>query len=217
MIEVELKFKITPGTREQLESGLAALPAARLLGYTKNMDIYFDSPDFDCLRQAVFIRIRNNANLEIKYHECADLMHTHSTERVFPLGATAEQLIELNALCARYIMGWHAAGDVREALRVNGLQALASIEKRRAQYASGNMLLCIDQVYDLGDFFEIETQCAEETQADQALAEIKRFITALDFPYLEPVRVGYVELWLRSHLPEVYCLGKYLVEAAADN
>lgn len=217
MIEVELKFEIAPGSSAQLERTIVALPAARLLSRSENTDVYYDTTHFDCLRQAMFIRIRNHTRLEIKYHESADPLHTHSTERVFPLQASPDQLAELNALCSRFIVGWRAAGDIAEAICINGLTAFASIEKRRTQYACENIVLCIDQVKDLGDFFEIETQRAEEAQADQASAELNRFVAALAFPYLEPVQVGYVELWLRRYLPEAYRLGKYLAEATADN
>lgn len=216
MIEVELKFEISPGATDLLEAAIDALPAAHLLQRAENTDIYYDTPRFDCLRQAVFVRVRNNAHLEIKYHESADHAHTHSTERSFPMHAKPGQLDEFHALCSRFLADWQAAGTIAEALRVNGLEPFAPIEKRRSHYACGDLTICIDRVSDLGDFLEIETLCAVETQTDEALAELNRFVAALHFPHVEPVRVGYVELWLRRHLPEVYRLGKYRVEATSN-
>jgi len=67
-------------------------------------------------------------------------------------------------------------------------------------------------VEGLGDFFEVETHCEEEIKIGQAIAKLQDFVASLAFSALRPVKVGYVELWLRSHLPQVYRLGKYQEE-----
>jgi hypothetical protein len=67
-------------------------------------------------------------------------------------------------------------------------------------------------VEELGDFFEVEIHCEEETKIEQAIKKLQDFVASLAFPALRPVEVGYVELWLRLHLPQVYQLGKYQEE-----
>jgi len=87
------------------------------------------------------------------------------------------------------------------------------LRSRETQYAYESLTLCVDSVEGLGDFFEVETHCEEETKIGQAIAKLQDFVTSLAFPALRPVEVGYVELWLRSHLPQVYRLGKYQEKA----
>src|SRR5579872_7579470 len=77
MIEVELKFEFPSIARTLLMEKIEALPSVRRLGQINNSDIYYDTANFDCLRQAVFIRIRNRARLEVKFHDYADPAHTH--------------------------------------------------------------------------------------------------------------------------------------------
>jgi adenylate cyclase class IV len=208
MIEVELKFEILSGTRLLLQTKLDAI-LAQPLGQADNVDIYYDTESFDCLQQAVFFRIRNHKHLEIKYHEHADPSHMHTTERVFPLESEPLLVKEMNTQCSHFMPKWQQADTIQEAMCINGLREFARIEKRRTQYAYGDMILCIDTVEELGDFFEVETHCEEGKEIKKAIAKLQEFIASLAFPTLRPMEVGYVELWLRLHLPQVYQLGKY--------
>jgi adenylate cyclase class 2 len=211
LIEVELKFEIPSGARMLLQTKLDAM-LARPLEQVDNVDIYYDTASFDCLQQAVFVRIRNRTHLEIKYHEHADPAHTHSTERVFPLKSGPLLVKEMNIRCSHFIPGWQEADTIEEAIRINGLTEFARIEKQRTRYAYGNLILCVDSVEGLGDFFEVETHCEEETKIGQTIAKLQDFVASLALPALRPVEVGYVELWLRLHLPQVYQLGQYQEE-----
>ncbi len=208
MIEVELKFEIPSDTRLLLQAKLDAM-LAQSPGQTENVDSYYDTANFDCLRQAVFVRIRNRKHLEIKYHEHTDPSHLHTTERVFPLESEPLLVKEMNTQCSHFIPRWQQADTILEAIRMNGLREFARIEKRRTQYAYGDLTLCVDSVEELGDFFEVEAHCEDEAEIGQALASLQDFVASLAFPALRPVEVGYVELWLRLHLPQVYQLGKY--------
>ena len=200
MIEVELKYEILWDSRALLQEKIDALPSVRWLGQINNSDIYYDTTNFDCLQQAVFIRVRNGMRLELKFHEHADPAHTHSTERTFPLKSEPPMMKEMNVLCSRFIPGWHEANSVAEAIRVNGLVEFAHIANRRTQFAHENMILCLDTVKGLGDFFEIEVACEEESEIEQALARLHGFVSGLAFPALRPVQTGYVEQWLGLHL-----------------
>jgi len=211
MIEVELKFEIPSDARVLLETKLDAM-LAQPLGQVDNVDTYYDTAGFDCFQQAVFVRIRNHKHLEIKYHEHADPAHMHATERVFPLESGPLLMKEMNNQCSHFIPRWQEAGTIEEAICINGLTEFVRIEKQRTQYAYENLILCVDSVEGLGDFFEVETHCEEEIKIGQAIAKLQDFVASLAFSALRPVEVGYVELWLRSHLPQVYRLGKYQEE-----
>ena len=213
MIEVELKFALPTDVRAVLQTRLDAIPSLQRLAPVENVDTYYDTSNFSCLQQAVFLRVRDYARLEIKYHEQADPSHTHATERLFPLTLEASMMHDLNTLCSRFIPDWQEADTVEAALAINGLTAFVHIEKRRSRYISERLNLYLDQVVGLGDFFEVEMLCSDETGIEQAEAQLHAFIADLALPALSAVRVGYVELWLRSHLPQVYRLGKYQVES----
>jgi adenylate cyclase class IV len=215
MIEVELKFEFPSSVGSFLQVKLEEL-SAQPLRQAHDVDSYYDTANFDYLRQAVFVRIRNHKHLEIKYHEHADPLHMHATERVFPLESGPLLVREMNTQCSRFIPRWQQAGTIQEAMRINGLREFACIKKQRTQYEYENMILCVDSVEELGDFFEVETHCEDETKVEQAMANLQDFVTSLACPALRPVKIGYVELWLRSHLPHVYQLGKYQEEGYFD-
>ncbi|QBD78252.1 CYTH domain-containing protein [Ktedonosporobacter rubrisoli] len=212
MIEVELKFKLPLEAQAYLRSKLLALPSCQKSEATDIDDIYYDTPDFACLQQAVFIRIRNHAHLEIKYHEQDDPAHAHCTEQVFPLPADPTQLKAMGELCTRFLPTWREAGSVEEILKSNGLRAFIHLKNQRTRYRYKHLVVCTDRVEGLGDFLEVETHCQVESEVEAARASLQDFIAELSLPSLHAVRVGYVELWLRQHLPHVYQLGKYRVE-----
>jgi adenylate cyclase class IV len=212
MIEVELKFEIVSGSWKFLKEKLDALPSARRLKQVENVDRYYDTTSFDLLQQAVFVRVRNHAQLEFKFNEQVEAAHIQCTERVFPLQSRRQQVQELNSLFSHFLPQWYQVSTVKEAIQKKSLIVLASIKKKRVQYAYEDLLLSIDHVEGLGDFFEVEAQCEEGTETNQAIMRLQRFVSDLALPTLRPVHVGYVELWLRLHHPQVYLLGKYRVE-----
>lgn len=203
MIEVELKFAITADSHARLERYLATVECARRL---HNSDIYYDTPSFDLLSQAVFVRVRNQQRLEFKFNEQAAPAHLFCTERAFSLAAGPGQVVEMNKLFAGFLPRWQAADTVGEALHRNGLIELARIENQRAEYRNENLVLCVDNVEGLGDFLEIETQCEEESGTRQAIEQVQAFAAGLE---ARQVHIGYVELWLQKHRPRAYRQGKY--------
>lgn len=206
MIEVELKFAITPDSRARLEASLRAAGYAHRL---HNSDIYYDTPAFELFSQAVFVRVRNRQRLEFKFNEQAAPEHLFCTERTFPLSARRGQLAEMNTLFAEFLPHWQAADGIGEALKKNGLIELARIENSRAEYRYENLVVCVDHVWGLGDFLEIETQCEVESETPQALERVQAFAAGLE---ARQVHIGYVELWLQKYLPRAYRQGKYQEE-----
>jgi adenylate cyclase, class 2 len=203
MIEVELKFAVTPDARARLETYLETMRCARRL---RNSDIYYDTPAFDLLSQAVFVRVRNRQRLEFKFNEQAAPEHLFCTERTFSLAAGPGQVAQLNKLFAGFLHRWQAANTVSEALRKNGLIELVRIENRRTEYRYEDLVVCVDHVEGLGDFLEIETRCEVESETRQAIERVQAFAAGLE---ARQVHVGYVELWLQKHRPRAYRQGKY--------
>jgi len=203
MIEVELKFELSPTSWPQLTERLATMQLKHRL---MNSDIYYDTADFNLLRQAVFVRVRNHSHLEFKFNEQADLAHNKCTEYSFPLRPDARQAAGMNALFSRFMPHWRSASTVEEALYKNNLIILAYIENRRVQYAHDDLVVCVDRVAGLGNFLEIEIQCAEEDDTSLAEGKVRSFASGLT---ARQVWIGYVELWLKKHHPQAYLKGKY--------
>ncbi len=210
MIEVELKFAITPDSRARLETYLETIGCARCL---HNSDIYYDTSSYDLFSQAVFVRVRNRQRLEFKFNEQAAPEHLFCTERAFPLKARRGRLAEMNRLFAGFLPRWQAMRTIGEALSENGLIELARIENSRAEYRYENLVVCADHVEGLGDFLEIETQCEVESETPRAIEQVQAFAAGLD---ARQVHIGYVELWLQKYLPRAYLQGKYQVSTLSN-
>ena len=209
MIEVEFKFEVTSSLQRRLQTMFDALPSVRFLGQVDQVDSYYDTQSFACLRQAVFVRIRNQARLEFKYHDQLDPLHTHSTEQVFPLPVDPYRHQEMNALFERFIPAWQHGGNVEEMFASNGFVPFAPLQKRRRQYAYEDCQFCLDVIRNLGHFLELEICCENEQEVINAEARLRAILAQFGLSSLRSINVGYVELWLHRNLPEVYRQGKY--------
>lgn len=175
-------------------------------GTVRNVDIYYDTPAYNLLQQAVFVRVRNNQHLEFKFNEHAEKTHGQSTERTFSLLPDADMAAKMHALFTRFLPHWYTAPTVEAAFTHNGLIELARIENNRESFSQDGIYVSIDHVTGLGEFLEVETRCEEGTDTSHAQSRLHTFISDLN---VEHIRVGYVELWLRMHNPHAYQLGKY--------
>ena len=128
-------------------------------GTAHNRDKYYDTPQFDLLQQAVFVRVRNDQQLEFKFNEQGETAHRQSTERVFSLFPDPGTGEKMNALFTRFLPQWSASSNFSEAVTKNHLTELAYINNTREVYVDGAIHLSIDHVEGLGDFLEVETQC----------------------------------------------------------
>src|SRR5215471_20737657 len=72
MIEVELKCGLFPELLPKLREKLQRMTFD---GIAHNVDRYYDTPRFDLLRQAVFVRVRNDHQLEFKFNEKGENAH----------------------------------------------------------------------------------------------------------------------------------------------
>jgi adenylate cyclase class IV len=175
-------------------------------GTVHNSDTYYDTPTWDLLRRAVFVRVRNNQKVEFKFNEDTTQAHGLVNERVFPLQSSPTELDKMNALFAYFLPTWIPATSFEEAIKANKLIELVSIDNTREAYADENIGLSIDHVKGLGNFLEVETHCEEDTDTSQAQARLQAFVSDLD---VQHIKVGYVELWLHKHNPAAYQAGRY--------
>ena len=203
LIEIELKCELSPQLLEKVRHKIQGM---QFRGTAYNHDIYYDTPNWDLLRQAVFVRIRNSQKIEFKFNEDASPEHKQAFERVFPLQTSSSDLDRLNSLFAYFLPAWTPATSFEDALGKNKLVQLVGINNTREAYADEHIDLSIDHVKGLGDFLEIETQCEEDADTTQAQARLQAFVADL---HVQHIKVGYVELWLYKHNPEAYQAGRY--------
>lgn len=203
MIEVEVKCAVAPQARAKLE---ARLREARFERHIHNVDVYYDTPDWQLLQKAVFLRVRNQQKLEFKFNEQAEKAHIQSTERAFALEPQVEQAAAMNELLSHFLPTWNPMPTWEVARLENNLVELARIENMRRQYNLDSIRLCVDHIAGLGDFLEAEIECPEGTDTRQARTQLYTFIAEFA---TEPLPIGYVELWLRQHNPQAYLKGIY--------
>jgi len=203
LIEIELKCELSPQLLKKVRQKTQRM---EFRGTIYNHDIYYDTPTWDLLRRAVFVRVRNKQKIEFKFNEDASQEHKLSVERIFPLQPSSNDLDRLNSLFAHFLPKWIPATSFEEALTKNHLIQLVSINNTREAYANEYIDLSIDHVKGLGDFLEVETQCEEGDDTKHAESQLQAFVA--DF-HIQHIKVGYVELWLYKHNPEAYQVGRY--------
>lgn len=208
MIEAELKCRLTTEMQPELQKKLQGMTFRKAV---HNLDIYYDTPSWDLLQRAVFVRIRNHEMLEFKFNAQVEQEHVHCAEHAFPLKQEKEIADGMNMLFTHFLPEWRAVAEIEAALAKNHLVELARIDNQRTIYTDGDVEVSIDHVARLGDFLEIETRYkeGEEDDATGALAKIQALAHDLN---AEHIKVGYVELWLQMDNPQAYRLGKYQLE-----
>lgn len=203
MIEVEFKSRLTPPIQRKLQTKLQQMHFERQV---HNLDVYYDTSTYHLLQQAVFVRIRNNAQLEFKFNEQVEVEHGQSIERSYPLVPDAAQAVHMHRLFSRFLPLWQPAEPVATAILHNNLAELARIDNQREEYTQEAFFLSLDHVQDLGDFIEVEVRCEEGTDTRRAQEQLQTFVADLG---IEHIRVGYVELWLQQYNLVAYHLGRY--------
>lgn len=203
MLEVELKCDLSSASWPRLQEKLRATKfCERVINY----DVYYDTRSFDLLRQAVFVRVRNHRQLQFKFNTEQDTSHTQCTEQEFSLPLDPFSTEEVNGLFARFLPEWITGFRFEKALEKNGLTELAFIENDRETYSMNNMYISIDHVTELGNFLEIEIHSQEGGNTGEALTKLQTFASDIN---IEPVNLGYVEMWLRKHNYLAYQQGRY--------
>src|SRR5260370_8080283 len=134
MIEVELKCKLFPELLPKLQERLQHMTFA---GTAHNVDRYYDTRRFDLLQQAVFVRIRNDHQLEFKFNEQGEKEHRQSTERVFSLFPDPDALEKMNALFTRFLPNSSPSSNFTEPATKNNLTNIACMTQNKEVYIYG--------------------------------------------------------------------------------
>jgi adenylate cyclase class IV len=200
MIEVEVRSLFSPEMQTEAQEKLAQM---RLLREGTSLDVYYDTPDWALLRhpQMVFLRRREGHLLQIKFDTIATPSSLPSCiEREFVLEQEYVSS-EAQALLRTFLPNWQQAHTWQEMVRGNHLEALVRIDKQRRVYTDGLLIVCIDEVADLGQFIEVEINCPENADVREAQAQVDAFLATIGGT---PLKAGYFEMWLYAYKHEAY-------------
>lgn len=208
-IEIELRYEVLKP--EQLSLFLATFEK---LYQKRDIDIYLDNQHAMLYQKGIFIRIRNNKKLDIKFNRATldnpDLaMQDYCEEHSFPLPLQENDLSKINELLVSLNLKPMAVASLEHLKNANSFGEHYRIDKIRTSYKHDSFTLCLDEVADLGIFLEIELMA----DTIEALAAVKQqmqlLIKGLD---LVQLRTGYGTLLLRKKHFEHYLLGRFILE-----
>jgi predicted adenylyl cyclase CyaB len=190
MIEIEKKFQPTKGALHAL------LSEAEFLDEKRNMDIYYDYPDFRLFKNGFRLRERNgNLELKIKKDDFPDSGTTNS-EEIDTEGEILERL------------GMSKDSKLREILEKD-MKAYASWETKRRKYKNGRFIIDVDETSFGYNVCEIEVMVEDPLEARQAEEEIVKL--AGKFAFSLAKLPSKMKEYLRVVKPALYSeLGKYV-------
>ncbi len=208
-IEIELRYEIL--NKQELQDFLSSLHYQ----HTKhNIDVYLDTPDVDLLQKGVYIRIRDNKTLDIKFnraclHDPNLEIQPYCEEYSFALPLKEKDLERLNEITAVIGLTSIEKADLDTYKQTNNLVDSRVIDKVRATYTYDIFTIAHDEVTNLGTFLEIEVMTKDTLQ----LAEIKYSMESLIAPLtLKPIKTVYDSLMLRKHNFPLYLKSRFILD-----
>ncbi len=208
-IEIELRYEVVDIT--QLPAFLARLNPRE---HKRVVDSYLDTTDADFLKKGIYIRIRNNKKMDIKFNrECLynpDLdLQPYCEEYSFALPLRQENLTALNDLAPLLGLRHLASPDVQLFMRDNQLINHRIVDKMRSSYTSGIFTIYIDEVVDLGTFLEIELMTENINSLDNITQTMEHILAGLT---LRLLKTGYDSLVLKKQNFAQYIQGRFALK-----
>jgi adenylate cyclase, class 2 len=208
-LEIELRYEIAD--TKLLGSFLEKL---QLVGSKRLVDVYLDTVDADLIRKGIYIRIRDNKKLDIKFNrECLtnpDLeIQPYCEEYSFQIPLQQEQMKKFVEVNNDLDLKASVTSDLAWYRSVNSLIEHRVVDKLRTTYKHEDFLIMIDEVKNLGTFLEIELMAEK---SDDIEAVKNRMITILHGLPLKPFKTGYDSLILKKTNFVQYVQGRFALE-----
>jgi adenylate cyclase class IV len=208
-IEIEKKFRVVNGDTDVFIKNLTRDSETHIV------DQYFDTIDGHYYQQGIFIRLRNNCSLDIKFNpDHLNVPASHTTgDHVFcheyniPVPFSEVSIDTFRTLQGCIAIKHPTPYTFEQFLDVNQLVPLVCLDKKRTAYVTDTLLLAIDKFEEFGTFMEFEAKKGFEHIKD-FLAVVESMTKSVN---LEPFNSGYVELALRKTNEALYNKGKYLL------
>lgn len=208
-IEIELRYKIVD--QGQVSSFLTR---ARQLHKRHDIDVYLDTPGRTLWKQGIYIRIRNDKTLDIKFNRSCLQNPTigrldHCEEHSFLLPLETSKMQALNELLASLNLKALPFADLNTFKSINSLETFYVIDKIRTSYTYNAFTIVVDEVTGLGMFLEIELMTHNTDDLERVKNEMKHALAGLQ---LEPLKVGYGELIVRNNDFNAYLQGRFVLD-----
>lgn len=208
-VEIEKQYRVITGDIFSYLKNFSFQKSKRIL------DQYFDTVEGHYYQEGIFIRIRNDRSLDIKFNP-DHLGQSSPQERISCHEYSFEEPLD-NPL---YEKKWNEltmlikiekpSGSSFEAfLTHNALKPMITLDKTRQTYQAGIFLVEVDEIKDVGTFLEVEYAGSpvSKEQIPSVLSTIDELVKEMP---IEPVATGTFEAILRQRNFELYKKGKYL-------
>ena len=208
-IEIELRYEII--NPNQLASFLEPL---KFVSKKQVIDIYLDTENADLIKKGVYVRIRDNKKIDIKFNrECLhnpDLeLQPYCEEYTFTLPLKENELPQFNTVVSDIglLPIEHANFDLFK--QKNSLIEHRVVDKMRASYVQQQFTIVIDEVLHLGTFLEIELLANDSSKIDETKKEMESLLSGLS---LKALKTGYDSLILRKNNFGQYLRGRFILD-----
>jgi len=209
-IEVELKFQILD--EDQINKFLKNL---KFIDTKRVVDVYLDTKEGDLYKKGIFIRIRDDKKLEIKFNLVAFQnqnglsRHEECNEFSFSLPPSKDSVDSINKICRTLNLKKIAIPSIEELKNKNNLIDSMIIDKVRRKYTDSKFEYSFDDVKGLGKFIEIEFSASKEDNLEIIKNEMREKLKSLK---LKLITTGYNEVYWRKYNFDLYLQGRYLFE-----
>lgn len=207
-IEIELRYELVDTV------DLAHFIQTLTLVHTKQVvDIYLDTMQADLIAQGIYIRIRDNKKIDIKFNRACLTdknleLQPYCEEYSFALPMAQNQLTKFNDIITDLGLIPLAIPDFTLFKTVNCLIEHRTVDKVRTTYTTNDLTIMIDQVKELGMFLEIEVMAADTNSLDTITSHMRALLAPL---HLKPLTTGYDSLILRKQNFSQYLRGRFVL------
>jgi adenylate cyclase, class 2 len=208
-IEIELRYQVLDaGPLQSFIQTLEYIQTKRVL------DIYLDTPGGDVRKRGIFIRVRDNKKIDIKFNRAClqDItleQQPYCEEHSFLLPIANQELEKFNKLNEELGLQGVQQFALELYKQANSLIDHRIVDKLRSSYKALDFELVFDDVKDLGQFIEIELMASSQEDIDTIVVQMRNLLDGLP---LKPLTTGYDSLVLRKQNFEQYLQGRFILE-----
>lgn len=186
MLEVELKASLAgvdaAALRQTVETRCGA-PRANL----REQDLYFNGNDRDFRKTDEALRLRR----------VLDGGTGRETQTLLTYKGAKQDALSSTRL--EYETAVSDGEVMLNLLRSLGYTPVFVVDKRRREYAQGDITLCLDTVEGLGAYLELELLCEREDAREAAVQRLLETLGDLGVPKENLTRKSYLELLMKKN------------------
>lgn len=207
-IEMEKKFQVLHHNLDDF------LKNKHFISSKQVVDQYLDTADGLFYQDGIFIRVRNNKSLDIKFNpdhlgvkSVNDHIVCHEYNIALPFDFSSIHVFE--TLEKMIPIKRPAPYTYDEFLKINNLCTLVILDKNRTTYEDNTFIIAVDEFTEFGTFLELESK-DNNMPKESFFDEIEKATKDIA---LQEFNSGYIELRLRAINPSLYLKGKYLIDS----